>query len=285
MTGRATVRFTARQLVAGGLAGLLLLAGCGKTPKGQVLAIVNGEDITVQALQAEVQDMRIPDNVDRKKLSKAILQAVIDRELEVEEARRQGLDKTPEFRALLKRNEEDLLTGLLGHKVAVTVPLPAEEDIRNYIAGNPLQFARRQRLTLDELTFTSPKDRRRLSVLANAHSIDEAAAALQSIGIVATRGQATIDTGQTEPGVAAQIDRAPPGEPILLPRGDRLAVGVITAREPIILSPDNARIAAARAIRGADLFRESQAQIAAARAKADIKYEAGWAPDKAAGTR
>lgn len=261
----------------------MLLSGCGKTPKGQVLAIVNGEDVTVQQLEAELLDMRIPDSVDRRKLSRTILEGVIDRELEVQEARRQGLDDTPQFRALLKRNEEELLTGMLGHKVAQSVPLPAEEDIRNYIDANPLQFARRQRLTFDQLSFVPPKDRRRLAVLAGAHSLDAADAALRSIGIVPVRGEVAIDTGQTEPDVARQIDRAPPGEPILLPQGERLAVGVITAREPIVLPPDTARIAAARALRGGDLLRESQAQIAAARAKAEIQYEPGWGPDKSTG--
>lgn len=271
-----------RRAAAAGLAALMLLSGCGKTPKGQVLAIVNGEDVTVQQLEAELLDMRIPDSVDRRKLSRAILEGVIDRELEVQEARRQGLDDTPQFRALLKRNEEELLTGLLGHKVAQSVPLPAEEDIRNYIDANPLQFARRQRLTFDQLSFVPPKDRRRLAVLANAHSLDAADAALRSIGIVPVRGEVAIDTGQTEPDVARQIDRAPPGEPILLPQGERLAVGVITAREPITLPPDTARIAAARALRGGDLLRESQAQIAAARTKAEIQYEPGWGPEKGA---
>lgn len=271
-----------RRAAAAGLAALMLLSGCGKTPKGQVLAIVNGEDVTVQQLEAELLDMRIPDSVDRRKLSRAILEGVIDRELEVQEARRQGLDDTPQFRALLKRNEEELLTGLLGHKVAQSVPLPAEEDIRNYIDANPLQFARRQRLTFDQLSFVPPKDRRRLAVLADAHSLDAADAALRSIGIVPVRGEVAIDTGQTEPDVARQIDRAPPGEPILLPQGERLAVGVITAREPITLPADTARIAAARALRGGDLLRESQAQIAAARTKAEIQYEPGWGPENGA---
>lgn len=269
---------TKRAMAAAGLAALMLLAGCGKTPKGQVLAIVNGEDITVQQLEAELADVPIPDTVDRKQLSRTLLEGLIDRHLEVEEARRRKLDDTPEFRALLKRNEEDLLTGLLGKKIAQSVPMPADEDIRNYIANNPLQFARRQRLTLDQLSFPAPRDQRKLAPLAQAHSLEAAAAMLQSMGIAATRGQGTIDTGQTEPEVAKQIDRAPPGEPILLPQGDRLIIGVITAREPITLPANQARIVAARAVRGLDLFNESKAQVAAARTKADIQYEPGWEP-------
>lgn len=265
------------------LAMLLALAACQKTPKGQVVAIVNGNDISMQQLQTEASDIpvAIPENLDRKMLSKAILQAVIDRELQVEEARRQGLDKTPDYLALRKRNEEELLSSMLGHKVAQAVPLPAEEDIRNYMLAHPLQFAQRQRLVLDQLSFAPPRDRRRLAaVLADAHSLDEAAAALQSIGIVAVRGEGSIDTGQTDTDLAKQLAHAPAGEPILLPQGDRLVVGVITTREPIRPSRDDSYVAAARAVRAADLLNESRAQIAAARSTAKISYEAGWAPEK-----
>ncbi|KKC24971.1 hypothetical protein WP12_17180 [Sphingomonas sp. SRS2] len=260
---------------------LLLLAGCQKTPKGQVIAIVNGDEISIEQLSAEIRDIAVPDSMDRTQLRKAILQGLIDRHLEVEEARKRGLDKTPEFVLLKKRNEEELLASLLGEKVAATVPMPVDTEIRDYIYANPLQFARRQRLFMDQLAFAPPKNRASLSVLADAHSMDEAVAALQSIGIVPARGQGVIDTGQTEPGVARQLDEAPEGEPILLPQGDRLIVGVITRREPIAMPPAESRLAAGLAVRGATLLRESQAQVAAARSTAKISYEPGYEPEKA----
>lgn len=265
------------------LGGLVLLAGCGKAPKGQIIAIVNGQEITLSQLDSEARDLPNPQDMDRKALRSALLEGLIDRTIEVQTAREQGLDKTPEYRALKLRNEEELLTAMLGHQVAQGVPLPADAEIRAYMHAHPLQFARRQRLTLDQLSFTPPRDRRRLAAaLANVHSLDAAAMALQSIGIVAQRGTGAIDTAQADETVAIAIDRAPPGEPILLPQGDRLVVGTIAAREPIEAPADDARLAAARAVRAATLLRESQAQIAAARSTAKISYEPGFEPDKAA---
>ena len=60
-----------------------------------------------------------------------------------------------------------------------------------------------------------------------------------------------------------------------------MVVGVITTREPIRPSRDDSYVAAARAVRAADLLNESRAQIAAARSTAKISYEEGWVPDKA----
>ncbi len=275
MRGGLTVRIA----TGVGLAGLLLASGCQKTPKGQIVAIVNGQEISKAQLEAELKDLPIPEYVDARKLRDTLIRGVIDRELQVQEARKLGLDQTAEFKRLKQRSDEDYLIGLIGHQAAQTVPLPIDSDIQNYIDSHPLQFARRQRLIFDQLSFAPPKNRGPLTaVLANAHSMDEVLAGLRSIGIEPTPGQGAIDTGTTDPELATQLDRAPPGEPILLPQGRRLAVGVISARETIAMSKNDSYVAAARAVRAAALLHESQAQIAAARASAEISYEPGWAP-------
>jgi peptidyl-prolyl cis-trans isomerase C len=261
---------------------MLLLAACHNEPKGQVVAIVNGTEITSQQLAAELQNVPVPDTVDRAVLRKLVLEDVIDRALQAEEARKQGLDTSPEYLARRKRAEEQLLAELYGHSIAQTVFAPEPRGIQNYIDSHPLQFAKRQRLLMDQLSFDPPRDPRRLAMLADIHTLDASAAALQSIGIVPVRGQAAIDTGLTDPALAAQLDRLPPGEPILLPQNGRLVIGVVIGRQPITISDNDMKVAAARAVRAADLLRESQARIAAARSTADIRYEPGFEPDKSA---
>jgi EpsD family peptidyl-prolyl cis-trans isomerase len=250
----------------------LLLSGCHNEPKGQVIAIVNGHEISFQDLNAELDGLQLPDNVDRKQLRRILLQQVIDRELMVQKAHKMGIDKTPEYVSEVRRGEENLLAGMIGHNVAVTVPLPDERDIQQYIDSHPFQFGRREQLKFDQILFDPPKDRRKLDVLKDTHSLDAAAAALQSIGVAFTRGEGAIDTGPTAPDLAAQIEAAPPGEPILLPQGNQLAVGVITARQPIATPPAAVHLAAARAVRAAALLHESQAQIQSVREKAKIDY-------------
>jgi EpsD family peptidyl-prolyl cis-trans isomerase len=261
---------------------ILMLAACHNEPKGQVVAIVNGTEITSQQLAAELQNVPVPDTVDRAVLRKLVLTDVIDRELQAEEARKQGLDKSPEYLARKKRAEEQLLAEIYGHTVAQTVFAPEPRGIQDYIDAHPLQFAKRQRVLMDQLSFDPPRDRRRLAILADVHTLDASAMALQSIGIVPVRGRAAIDTGLTNPALATQLDRLPPGEPILLPQNGKLIVGVVTGREPITVSDNDMKVAAARAVRAADLLRESQARIAAARSAATIHYESGFEPDRIA---
>ena len=266
-------------LLAGGLVGALLLAGCHKEPKGQVVAIVNGDEISMQELNGELQGVRIPDNVDRNVLRKEVLERVIDRKLIVQKAKDQGIDKTPEYINQKRRLDENLLVNILGEKISQTVPTPDDRDVQQYIADNPSQFAQRERLLLDQLQFAPPKDLKKLMALRDDHTLDAVAAGLQQLGLPFSRGKGVIDTGQLDPQLMQKINQLPPGEPFVLPSNGQLVASVIVSREPIATPTNVARQAAAAAVRRKALLLESKAQIARARATAEIQYQAGFAPD------
>jgi EpsD family peptidyl-prolyl cis-trans isomerase len=260
----------------------LLLTACHKEPKGQILAIVNGEEISMQELNAELQGARIPDNADRDKIRKEVLQRLIDRKLIVQKAREQGLDKTPEFVAQQRRLEENLLVSLLGQKIAATVPMPDDRDITQYIADNPSQFSGRQRLLLDQIQFAAPKDPKQLLMLRDAHSLDDVAAGVQKLGLAMSRGKGVIDTGRLDPQMVKIIDKLPPGEPFVLPSNGQYVASVIVGRDSTPTPGNVARLAAAEVVRRKALVAESKAQVARARTGAEIQYQPGYEPDKSA---
>ncbi|MGC6328395.1 SurA N-terminal domain-containing protein [Rhizorhabdus sp. FW153] len=269
-------------LLSGVVAAGLLLSACHKEPKGQILAIVNGEEISMQELNAELQGARIPDNADRAKIRKEVLQRLIDRKLIVQKAREQGLDKTPEFVAQQRRLEENLLVSLLGQKIAATVPMPDDRDITQYIADNPSQFSGRQRLLLDQIQFAAPKDPKQLLLLRDAHSLDDVAAGVQKLGLAMSRGKGVIDTGRLDPQMVEIIDKLPPGEPFVLPSNGQYVASVIVGRDSTPTPGNVARLAAAEVVRRRALVAESKAQVARARTGAEIQYQPGYEPDKSA---
>jgi len=269
-------------LLSGVVAAGLLLSACHKEPKGQILAIVNGEEISMQELNAELQGARIPDNADRSKIRKEVLQRLIDRKLIVQKAREQGLDKTPEFVAQQRRLEENLLVSLLGQKIAATVPMPDDRDITQYIADNPSQFSGRQRLLLDQIQFAAPKDPKQLLMLRDAHSLDDVAVGVQKLGLAMSRGKGVIDTGRLDPQMVKIIDKLPPGEPFVLPSNGQYVASVIVGRDSTPTPGNVARLAAAEVVRRKALVAESKAQVARARTGAEIQYQPGYEPDKSA---
>jgi EpsD family peptidyl-prolyl cis-trans isomerase len=269
-------------LLGGTLAAALLVSGCHKEPKGQILAIVNGEEISLQELNAELQGTRIPDTANRDQLRKQILQRLIDRKLIVQKAREQGLDKTPEFVTQQRRLEENLLVTMLGQKIASTVPMPDDRDITQYIADNPTQFASRQRLLLDQIQFAAPKDPKLLLTLRDAHTLDQVAAGVQKLGLGMSRGKGVIDTGRLDPGLVKVINQLPPGEPFVLPSNGQYVASVIVGRDATPTPTPVAREAAAEMVRRKELVSESKAQVARARSTAEIQYQPGYEPDKSA---
>ena len=269
-------------LLGGVIAAGLLVSGCHKEPKGQIVAIVNGDEVSQQELNAELQGVRIPDSANRDELRKQILQRLIDRKLIVQKAREQGLDKTPEFVAQQRRLEENLLVSLLGQKIASTVPMPDDRDITQYIADNPTLFAGRERLLLDQIQFQAPKDVKRLMVLKDAHSLDDIAAGVQKLGLGFSRGKGVIDTGRLDPQLIGVINKLPPGEPFVLPSNGQFIASVIVGRDSTPTPTNVSRLAAAEMVRRKELVAESKAQVARARTTAEIQYQPGFEPNKAA---
>lgn len=269
-------------LLGGALIAGLLVTGCQKTPKGQIVAIVNGDEISQAELNAELQGAQIPDSADRDTLRRQVLQRLVDRKLIVQRAREQGLDKTPEYVAQQRRLEENLLVSMLGQKIAATVPLPDDRDITQYIADNPTQFSARERLLLDQIQFQAPKDVKKLLMLKDAHSLDDIAAGVQKLGLAFSRGKGVIDTGRLDPQLTAVINKLPPGEPFVLPSNGQYVASVIVGRDATPTPSQVGRQAAAEMVRRRELIAESKAQVARARSTAEIQYQPGFEPDKSA---
>ena len=272
-------------LLGGALLASLLVSACHKEPKGQIVAIVNGDEITMQELNGEFQGVNIPDSADRKRLRKEVLQRLIDRKLIVQKAREQGLDKTPEYISQQRRLEENLLVSMLGQKIAQTVPMPDDRDVRQYIVDNPTQFSQRQQLLLDQIQFQAPRDVNKLMTLKDSHSLDDIAAGLEKLKLNYSRGKGVIDTGRLDPQLMRKINELPAGEPFVLPSNGQFVASVIVGRANVT-TPDNiARQAATEIVRRRALVNESRAQIAHARTDAQIQYQPGFEPDPKKGAK
>src|SRR3982750_3449756 len=96
----------------GGAAALALLTACSdkaKAPTGQVVATVNGEDITVHELNGELQTLRVPPDAPKKQVEQVALQRVVERKMLADVAKKRGLDKNPQFLLAERRVDEGLL--------------------------------------------------------------------------------------------------------------------------------------------------------------------------------
>ena len=267
-------------LLTGASALLLVVAGCEKKVGGQVVAVVNGEEITQQEVNAELQGANIPPTADKKAITAQVVQQIVDRTLLVQKAKAEGLDKSPSYLDQLRRGEDALIINLLTTKAAKGVSLPDSAAVDKFIADNPTLFSARKRYALDQISFPQPSDQTVLRQLEPAHSLDAVAATLSAAGIQFTRGSGTLDTAMLPPPVAAKIGALPAGEPFVAPDKGRIVVSVITSTTPTPTPEAQARPAALELLRRQALGNAMQKQLQAARSAAKITYQPGFSPPK-----
>ncbi len=257
-------------------AALLATTGCGKKATGQVVAVVNGDEITLDELNAELSGVNLPPNADKKLAMRQLLQQVIDRRLLAQSAKEQGLDKDPAYITQQRRMNEDLLVRMFAKKSADTIPVPTAAEIDKYIADHPMAFGQRTRYKLDQIRFEMPADPSKLKALEGDHTMDAIMARLTSMGIKYERGSSALDSGAVAPAALKQVTSLPPGEPFITPAGRAVAVSVITGTEPMAVPEAQVRPLAVQALRNETLNNIGEKRLKEARASGKIEYQPGY---------
>lgn len=268
-----------RFLTIGLLASAALLSACDNEPTGQVAAVVNGEEITLQEVNTELATVPAPEGVDEDRLRQGVLKRIIDRRLLAQAAREDGLDQTPEFLIRRRQLEDALLIQLLQQREQRAATVPSESAIDNYIDENPSMFANRTIYTLDRIQFPLPGDLSMLKQLEDDMTMDEVAASLNSMGIEFTRGPAQMDSARVGEERLRQIRAVPAGEPFVTPEGGNVTVAVITGSEPRPVSAQESRPIALEAMRRNNIQQTLEQRLEQRRAEAEITYQDGFDPD------
>ena len=73
------------------------LTGCKEVQGGQVAASVNGDEITLQEINAELRSMSGQVSIDPDDAPREAVQRIIKRRLMAQRAEEEGLDRTPAF--------------------------------------------------------------------------------------------------------------------------------------------------------------------------------------------
>jgi EpsD family peptidyl-prolyl cis-trans isomerase len=194
------------------------LPGGSKAPSGQVVATVDGEEITLSELRAELAGAQAPASPQAAKLmEEAALRQIIIRHIMAKAAHDQQLDKTPAFAIEKARANQGLLTQALQRQLAANSPAPSRSDAEAYVAAHPGMFAERKLLTVDQIRMARPKTEEDLKAFLPLKTLPEFETLLTQKGIQYQRTASVIDTGSTDPNMIAQIEKLPPGEVFMVP--------------------------------------------------------------------
>jgi peptidyl-prolyl cis-trans isomerase C len=268
-----------------GLALIAVLGGtaaCKREATGQVAAVVNGDEITLQELNNELGEANLPDNADTKAIRQTALQRVLDRRLLAQAARDDGLDKTSEYLLREKQLKDALVIQLMTRKVSQAVAVPSQGQIDKYMADHPVMFAGRTVYSMDRLQFQIPADRSVLSGLQPLHTMAAITAKLDQLGIKYVRSRGEADFATMPRQALNQILSLPPGEPFIIPENGIINVNVITGTRPEPLNGPEANKIAVQAMRNEEMAKTVEARRKKQWAEAKVEYQTGFAPPKPA---
>ena len=275
MIGGLFVR--SRLVLAIGIA--LMASACTKKAEGQTVAIVNGEEITAAELNAELANAKIPEGADKDQARTRVLQAMIDRRLLAQQAKTDGIDKSPEFLNRQRRATEDLLINMFASRQIDTAQLPANSEIEKFQAARPWVFSQREQWNLDQLRFQMPADAATRTKLDRAKTMEEVVKVLTDANIAFTRQKNKLDTAVIPQNLYGQLAAAArASEPFIIPIGNQAVASTIVSREPAPITGEQARPIAVAAMRREQASQLMQNRLKSIRDAAKIEYKEGYAP-------
>ena len=163
MSSRARIGAVALAAMA-----VTLLAGCGQKKDvapadaggSEVVAKVNGDDVTASQLTIALQKQRgmRPDAGDAA--SKVVLDQLIDEQIVAQKAVTAKLDKDPKVVAQIEAARRDILARRFIESAAETASKPADDAVQKFYDGRPALFAQRKMYTLQRVDIQAPDTRR-----------------------------------------------------------------------------------------------------------------------------
>jgi hypothetical protein len=250
-----------------------MATGCHRQQAGgQVIATVNGQEITPQDLQAEARSSAALAQAD----SSVLLQRVIARALLAQAAHTRGMDRYPGYPSDIARLKQDLIAQRLVRSSLRQPPPPTSADLAKIMAEAPYSFGRRQKVTVDDIEMQPPAGS--VESLESLKYPSDIMARLTRLSIPNSRRTVTFDTAKVPAALAARLSSAPVGELFFVRDGNQLAAMTVTERSAAPTPPEEAAAAATQIFEGASVQQQIEALVGQLRSQAKIVYTNGFVP-------
>ncbi|WDZ97906.1 EpsD family peptidyl-prolyl cis-trans isomerase [Herbaspirillum sp. WKF16] len=256
--------------IAAGVVLLGLLAACGsknEASSGQALASVDGKEITVHQLNAELG------RGGAREASKQVLDGLVARQLLINAARKEKLDANPAVLANMERAKDLVLAQSYVQMKLGKPARPTPQEIDDFYAKHPQWFAQRRQFEFSELVIGAANLSDELNALmVGTRPLDEIASWLNAKRIPFTRLQVTKTSMDLPPAMLDELKTMERGHLFIVREGE----SAILASLADVRSAPLSQVAAAPQIEGY-LMAQKQGQITdqalnQLRAEAKIDY-------------
>jgi EpsD family peptidyl-prolyl cis-trans isomerase len=261
------------------------LLGCGKkveektdAPKSQVVARIGDEVVTNQELDNELRLANIP--VDKRKdpaTVRQVLGDLVTRKYMVGQALKAKLDREPTVLLDMLRARELVLANAVGTREVVKKSSAiTKSDIDSYIASNPLKFANRQSISVEEIVFPgSAISQALVDATKDMKMLDEVDQKLTAMGIAHGRSMGVLNSADVSPEFFNLIQAKKADDIFFLRTGANAVFFKVKAIESRPLEGEGAINMARQSLR-AELLKSESSMMGVA-ANLEAKYEGDFA--------
>jgi len=266
------------------LAALLFFAAgmsaCGnkESKPGQALVRVNGEEITVSQLNEELQRANVQ-APQQEAASKQLIESLVDRQLLVNEALQDKLDRDPKVVQAIERAKALIIAQSYLQKKLGPPTKPSAADVEAYFNQHPEFFTNRKQFDMNELVFATKDMNDTLkSVIDGAKSLEEVASWMEQHKVAFGRTQISRTSADLPSELVSKLVGMPRGQLFIIKEGERSLLVVISEIKdaPVKLA------AAANQIEQYLVNKKNKdaadAELARLRGKAKIEYLNGRQP-------
>jgi EpsD family peptidyl-prolyl cis-trans isomerase len=140
------------------------LSACGSKEHGdkaqtQVVAKVNGDEISVHQLNSQMSRMGQLNEEQAKAVSRQLLARLVDQQLIVHQAVASKLDRDPKVLQSIENAKRDILAQAYIEQQVSSVKKPTDQEITEFYNKHPELFEKRRNYRLQELAVAAGRDR------------------------------------------------------------------------------------------------------------------------------
>jgi EpsD family peptidyl-prolyl cis-trans isomerase len=257
---------------------VVALSSCGKgdvkKASGQIVAKVNGDEISVHQINTAIARSNDIAPDEAKQVAAQTLERIIDQELLVQQALKNKLDRDPQIMQAIEDAKREILARAYIERALATSSTENSEEIRKFYQDNPALFERRRIYRVHELAVVAPGEK--LDALkaatAGAKNVEDVAGWLKSQKLAFQVALSTWPAEQMPLNILAHVFEMREGQIAVIPTSRGASVVQLVKAQEASLSEEQAKPVIERYLQSRKLLATAQAEVKKLREHARIEY-------------
>ena len=253
------------------------LSACGNKDKksGQSLVRVNGTEITVLQLNDELKRAGVNPG-QQEEAAKQMLESLIDRQLLLDEAMRNEINRTTEVVQAIEHAKTQIITQAYLQSIGGKVAEPSLIEIDEYYRNHPEYFGERKQFDVEQIVIATKdfgKDLRK--VVDSAKALDSIISWLDGHEVRYVRGQLSRSTTDLPEHIVLKLKEMHKGQIFIVNEGESSMINLVVDIKTNPLPPKTAEPQIRQYLFNKKVREMAEAEIRHLRGAAKVEYIGG----------